>query len=233
MSLFRKAPGRGAHSRGAPPHDQPRRADLDERPAWMVDGMSALLFEGREDLEVVGESHYQDNLWRLVGGRPADPEERVRADIVAVLAAEPDNSYDANAIAVWIDGLKVGHLSHNDARLYQPGLLVLQEKHGTPVALSGVIVGGGMRDDGPGRLGVFLQHDPRDFGISRPQLLRLAESKTQTGTSDTLATGYADDSHHLSWMTDLPADDIRAIPMLRRLLGGQGDPLVRHFMYAR
>jgi hypothetical protein len=28
----------------------------------------------------------------------------------AVLAAEPDNAYDANAIAVWVQGLKVGYL---------------------------------------------------------------------------------------------------------------------------
>ena len=30
---------------------------------------------------------------------------------------------------------------------------------------------------------------------------------------------------------DLPADDIRAIPVLRRLLGDQADPLARHFIF--
>src|SRR5216684_3546277 len=33
----------------------------DQRPAWMRDGMRAVIVEGDEDLEVVGESHYQDN----------------------------------------------------------------------------------------------------------------------------------------------------------------------------
>ena len=32
-------------------------------------------------------------------------------------------------------------------------------------ALRGVIVGGGYYDDGPGRLGVWLEHDPADFGM--------------------------------------------------------------------
>jgi hypothetical protein len=32
-----------------------------------------------------------------------------------VLLAERDNSYDPNAISVWIDGSQVGHLSRDDA----------------------------------------------------------------------------------------------------------------------
>jgi hypothetical protein len=68
-------------------------------------------------------------------------------------------------VAVWVQGLKVGHLSRANARRYRPGLLGLQRRYGQPVALSGVIVGGGIREDGPGRLGVFLRHDPTDFGL--------------------------------------------------------------------
>jgi hypothetical protein len=121
--------------------------------------------QGNEDVEVVGESFYQDNLWKLAGGRPLSGE-RVRQEIFAMLVAEVGNPHDANAIAVWIDGSKVGHLPRGIARLYRPGLLALEDKHNMPVAVSGVIVGGGMRDDGPGRLGVFLKLDPADFGIS-------------------------------------------------------------------
>ena len=223
MSIFRRT--RNGQSAG----DKREAAAPDERPAWMVDGARAALLDGRENLEVVGESRYQDSLWRLVRGQ-TDPAERVRVEIIAVLVAEPDNPYDANAVGVWIDGLKVGHLSRNDARVYQPGLLALQEKHGTPIALAGVIAGGGVRDDGMGRLGVFLDHTPEDFGVSGPQLHRLAELKAQGGTSETLSTEYAEASY-LSWTADLPADDIRAIPVLRRLLGGQADPLARHFIF--
>jgi hypothetical protein len=85
--------------------------------------------------------------------------------VYAVLIAEDDSPYDASAVAVWVQGLKVGHLSRANARRYRPGLLGLQRRYGQPVALSGVIVGGGIREDGPGRLGVFLRHDPTDFGL--------------------------------------------------------------------
>ncbi|HYV32006.1 MAG TPA: hypothetical protein VEO53_12995 [Candidatus Binatia bacterium] len=212
----------------APPTAPPQ----DERPSWMVHGMEARLFRGREDLEVVGESHYQDNLWQLVGGRRS-PEQRIDVEICAVMVAEDDNPYDANAVAIWIDGLKVGHLSRDNARRYRPGLLALQEAQGMPIALPGVIVGGGMRDDGPGRLGVFLRHDAADFGLRRPPLAPPPESRMRTGLSDAAATDAADDAYDLSWMRKLPADEIRAIPVLRRLLADEKDLLGRHFMYAR
>jgi hypothetical protein len=197
----------------------------------MHDGMEVQLHEGREDLEVVGEASYQDNLWRIVGGRRS-PEGRVREDVYAVLAAEPDNPYDANAVAVWIQGLKVGYLSREDARRYRPGLLALEQQHGKPIALAGVIAGGGMRADGPGRLGVFLEHDPADFGLSPMPMSPPSGSTMRTGLSDALATDDADDSYDLSWMSDLPLDDLRAIKMLRQLLEREADAIDRHYMHA-
>jgi hypothetical protein len=216
--------------RGGQPPNQPQDTSGDARPAWMQDGMQAQLYDGHVDLEVVGESHYQDNLWRLVGGR-SFPNERVRVDIYAVLVAETDNQYDANAVSVWIGGLKVGYLSRDDAQRYQPGLLALQKKHGQPIALPGVIAGGGMREDGPGRLGVFLRHDPTDFGLPSAAPSRPPESRMRTGLSDAFATDAADDSYDLAWMDDLPDDEIRAITKLRQLLQRDPDPIDRHFMY--
>jgi hypothetical protein len=158
-------------SGGAPPAaqgnlDEPARsvtARRNERPVWIRDGAEMALFDGSDDLEVVGESYYQENLWRLVG--PRWPDDRVRHPVYAVLIAEDGNPHDANAVAIWVQGLKVGHLSRADARRYRPGLLGLQRRYGQPVALNGVIAGGGIREDGPGRLGVFLRHDPADFGL--------------------------------------------------------------------
>jgi hypothetical protein len=141
----------------------------------MRDGAQVALLDGGEDLEVVGESYYQPNLWHLAGARPG--KERVREDIYAVLVAEDDNPYDPDAVAVWINGLKVGHLSRENARIYRPGLLAQQEARGMPIALAGVITGGGIRSDGPGKLGVFLQHDPEDFGLRRHPLPPLPESR--------------------------------------------------------
>jgi hypothetical protein len=141
----------------------PARTGGGEKSASVRNDIEVAPLDGNDDLKVVGESFYQENLWRPVGSRW--PDERVRHPVCAVLIAEDDNPYDAHAVAAWVQGLQVGHLSHVNARRYRPGLLSLQRRHGRPVALDGVIVAGGIREDGPGRLGVFLRHNPADFGL--------------------------------------------------------------------
>src|SRR5215470_5899682 len=61
--------------------------------------LEAALYEGDETLDVVGESHHQEDLWAIVGGRRND---RVREDVVAILLPEVNNAYDENAISVWV-----------------------------------------------------------------------------------------------------------------------------------
>jgi len=126
-------------------------------------GTGVEILQGDVGLQVVGESFYQDALRQVIAG---DARNRVRVEIVAVLMAETDNPYDPNAVSIWIDGLRVGHLSRADAARYRPGLLALESSYGRPIALGGVVAGGGIRADGPGLLGVFLRHDPKDFGVS-------------------------------------------------------------------
>jgi hypothetical protein len=225
MSIFRRKDRGGEHAGSRRPASR-----TDERPGWMQDGTQVALLDGSDDLEVVGESYYQDNLWRLAEARPG--RNRVRVDICAVLVAEDDNPYDPDAVAVWIDGLKTGHLSRENARQFRPGLLSLQESHGMPIALPGVITGGGMRADGPGMLGVFLRHDPQDFGFRRHPVAPPG-GQIRTGLSDALITDAADDSYDLAWMNGLPGDDIRAIPYLRGLLSREQEVLGRHFMYTQ
>ena len=70
----------------------------------------------------------------------------------AIVATEPDNPYDPNAISVWIDGHKVGYFCKEDAQAYQPGLVKLFEED-AHVALAGVVTGGGLRDGGLGIAG--------------------------------------------------------------------------------
>ncbi len=168
-----------------------------------------MLLEGYANLEVVGESFHQDDLWSLAGGR-GDPARHVHVDIIAIMTAEPDNPYDPNAVAVSINGLSVGHLSREDARLYQPGVLELLRRHGRPVALRGAIVGGGIRANGPGLLGVFLNHDPEDFGV-RPET-PLHGSRMRTGLSEELAMSGAGWSDELARLSGLPKTDVGAIP---------------------
>jgi hypothetical protein len=54
----------------------------------------------------------------------------------------------------------------------------------------------------------------------------------RTGLSAALATDDADDSYDLSWISDLPPDDLRAIKLLRQLLERETDALDRHYMHA-
>lgn len=90
-----------------------------------------------------------------------------------MLLAEDGNPHDPDAVSVWIDGLMVGYLPRGHA--LRPGLLAVQEREGKPVALEGVIVGGGTRGDDPGQLGVLLSYDPGDFGLDP------AETKSADG----------------------------------------------------
>ncbi|TCN32804.1 hypothetical protein EV644_1242 [Kribbella orskensis] len=189
---------------------------------------------GDDDLEVVGESNYQSALWAICGERLG---ERVRYTITAVLVPEPENAYDPNAIAVLIAGQIVGYLDRQTAGLYIRSLHEQMASRGAYVGLKGVIVGGGHRNDGPGRLGVWLEHDPRDFGVQRTPPVpgnrpQPGTGAMRTGFSEAWLTDAEDNSYDLSWFNELPDGDRSAIAMLRDLLATDPDPIDRHFQYA-
>jgi len=71
---------------------------------------------GDEWMAVVGESFYGDALDRVTGGGVGIHE------VTAHLVREPENQYDRNAIAVVVDGSKVGHLSRENAGRFCDGL---------------------------------------------------------------------------------------------------------------
>ncbi len=181
--------------------------------------LSVALYGGRHSLDVHGESNYQENLWRIFGGRQPD---RVEADVIAVLRAESDNAYDPNAVSVWINGLLVGYIPRQLAPVYHAGVIALEEREGLPIALHARVVGGGLRADGPGQLGVFLQHDPTDFGVAQHQGYR---GEVYEGETRAL------ESHHLGWLAALPADPVSAVRKLRQLLGTNEDSIERHYLY--
>ena len=70
---------------------------------------------GTFEIEVVGESHYQEALVQICGGRS---EESARFVTTAVLVLDDDNPYDAKAVRVEIDGHAVGHMSRENARQF-------------------------------------------------------------------------------------------------------------------
>lgn len=190
----------------------------------------AALVDGHEDLEVVGESRHQDALSRILGDR-ARAGEHVRKPIYAMLLAESGNPHDLNAISVWIDGLMVGYLPRAEAERLRPGLLALKEAEDQPVALAGVIAGGGIRDDGPGRLGVFLRYNPEAFGLRKPNSGFAADARLRTALTGTLADSTTS-NYSLTCPHGLPADDVRTIQVLREALATEANHVGRHFIYA-
>jgi hypothetical protein len=107
---------------------------------------------GEHWFPIVGESHYQEDLEHLAGGRSEEGATKV---VWAELVHDPQNKHDRNAIAVLIDGVKVGHLGRDDAREF----LAAMEAHGSEAraVCSAVICGGWQRPDGDvGHFGVKL-----------------------------------------------------------------------------
>lgn len=68
-----------------------------------------------EWLSIVGESHYREEFIALLGPSNERGEDEERT---ADLICEPDNPYDHNAVAVWIEGHRVGFLSRDSALVY-------------------------------------------------------------------------------------------------------------------
>jgi hypothetical protein len=190
--------------------------------------VQAVVFDGDETLDVVGELYRQEELWAVVGGRHREP---VRHDTYAILMPETDNPVDENAISVWVDLKLVGYLSRENAALYRNGLLrLMAENDNRPIALRAQIVGGGEIEDEDrlGYLGVFLEHDPADFGLE-PHPAPPARVRTGWGLAAT--TDEEDDSYDLSWSAQLSPQDSKAIPQLRSLLETERAPISRHYVY--
>jgi hypothetical protein len=130
--------------------------------------ISATLSEGMFRVDAVGESHYQEALESIAGGRT---EDGANLETVALLVPEPDNRYDRNAVAVWIDGKQVGYLSRGNAEILQPAILTAIGTTRRQVACKARVVGGwdrGGRDRG--HFGVRLFIEPADFNLDAGDL---------------------------------------------------------------
>lgn len=80
-----------------------RRSALSQKPPGVV----------RRAHKVVGESHYQAALEELAGGKTAEGH---MLACTADLVREPDNPHDPKAVAVFIQGRKVGYLPKGSAK---------------------------------------------------------------------------------------------------------------------
>jgi hypothetical protein len=109
--------------------------------------------KGEFDLEIVGESYYQDALEEICGPRKRQGEKLM---IEATLILEDDNKFDrGNAVRVEIQGKQVGYLSKDVAKAYRQ----IMKKAGHPKAIStcqALIKGGWEKEDSTGSYGVWL-----------------------------------------------------------------------------
>lgn len=75
--------------------------------------------------DVVGESHYGDQIRRLFGKKLPEFGDELTG-LETYLRHDPTNKYDRNAIGVWINGGQVGNLAKEVAAQYAPILASLQ-----------------------------------------------------------------------------------------------------------
>lgn len=154
-SAFGIKPKRGAPARRANPAPAKvvpakARPSLPGQPSFhWTDG-------GNFDFEVVGESFYQDNL-RAIAGQHGD--NFVDKGCVAILTPDDANKHDNKAVAVYINGLQVGHLSSDDARSFRRRLSS-KKLTGQSTSTDAVIRGGGLGANGRYFYGVQLDMKP-------------------------------------------------------------------------
>jgi len=113
---------------------------------------------GTFSCEIMGESHYQDNLEDICGGRT---EEGANIITQAALVLDDDNPYDSKAVRVDIGSRTVGHLTKTHARDYRRNLM--KAGHPRVQAICKARIVGGW-DRGGGNAGYFgvkldLPHD--------------------------------------------------------------------------
>lgn len=96
-------------------------------------------------VDIVGEQSYQANLRKIAGPKQ---EKSKYVEVMARVVSEPFNAYDKNAVKIEINGLTVGYLSRDDAKLLADKVI-----NKTVPAL---INGGWLDNDSEGSYGVKL-----------------------------------------------------------------------------
>jgi hypothetical protein len=109
---------------------------------------------GAHEVEVVGESHHQDELLAITGGRRRYGG--VDVGVVAELVPEPDNRFDPEAIVVQIDDRAVGYVRREDVEWMRPLIDESLDMHGLATCEATIRGGWDRGRDEVGWFGVTL-----------------------------------------------------------------------------
>lgn len=131
------------------------RGEESDAPAFI--GATVKLVDlGRFAFDIVGESNYQGNLWRVA--QTAHPEHGARVIEPVYVVLEDENPYDGNAVRVDMMSITVGYLSREKVVWYRK---MLAEGR-VPTVCHGRISGGFPLDGGgSANLGVTLDLEAR------------------------------------------------------------------------
>jgi hypothetical protein len=113
-------------------------------------GESVDVGNGEYEQEVHGESHYQNALATIAGGKEQRGKE---FECQAILEREPSNRYDKNAVKVTVNNLLVGYLPREDAEIF---CRWATRKGAVSVTCNALVVGGWHDDKSEGSYGIRL-----------------------------------------------------------------------------
>jgi len=143
--------------------------------AQPADEVHDLLAPAGDIIDVVSTATYQEALAAIAGGEPGAVQD---IEKWAHLVPEPDNPWDRNAVAVYVDGRKVGYLPREHTAAYA-SLLTQVWTNYRGRAVCRAVVGGGRRQ-ATSQLGAVTQVDEQQYGVR----LALATPEHFAGTHD-------------------------------------------------
>ncbi|MDM1545510.1 hypothetical protein HX037_06375 [Ignatzschineria indica] len=109
------------------------------------------------NVDVVGESYYQDSLLLIAGPKKSKSK---NIDCHAVLIREPDNAHDPNAVMVVIKGKLVGYLKKSMAKRFSEEWRNLGLTSKIMLVVAAKINGGWKDSSSEGNFGVVLDMPP-------------------------------------------------------------------------
>lgn len=133
--------------------------------------------EGSYPMEVVGESNYQRALQRICGKHNRHGHEVL---VDAQLLREPQNPHDSNAVAVTINGDKVGYISRDQA--VRVSMQMVEDGIDRVTCAAKIVGGWRTNQHDEGSFGVRLavpNRDWIDFGLGKQNLDSVAKQALQ------------------------------------------------------